>query len=174
MFRIFRYKRGIKGFTLFELLITLALISVLLGAIWMVYAAGFKTFYTQGTRSGIKGEVGRLLITISGELRKSGSIIAANQTSLTFALDSDDNGVDESVQYLWQGIAGGPVNRIADTTIPAVNSVNNLSFSYYDAGNNLLSFPVTASQVRSVAINITAAKNDEAFQLRTSVRLRNL
>jgi hypothetical protein len=99
---------------------------------------------------------------------------SAASSSLTLVIDTDDNGADESVHYVWSGVTGAPLNRISDTTIPMVNSINSLSFSYYDASNNLLPFPVTASQVRLVAIDITAADNDEAFQLRSNIRLRNL
>ena len=141
----------------------------------MVYNAGFKTFYTQGTRSGVKGEVGRLLINISQELRKAASLTSAQQASLTFSLDTNDDGLDETVQYIWSGVAGEALNRISGATAPAVvNSVNSISFSYYDANNNLLAFPVTASAVRLVAINLTVIDKDETFQLRSNVRLRNL
>ena len=163
-----------SGFTLLELLVTITLISILLSAIWMVYNAGFKTFYAQGTRSGVKGETGRFLINISQELRKAVSLTSAQQASLTFTLDSDDNGVDETVQYIWSGVAGEALNRISGFTIPVVNSLNNISFSYYDANNSLLSSPVTASAVRLVAINLTVSDKDETFQLRSDARLRNL
>lgn len=168
MYRIY------KGFTLVELVFTVFLISILLGAIWMVYNAGFKTFYSQWARSGVKGETGRALITLSRELRVSTSVTSAQQSDLSFSADTDNNGVEETIQYVWSGAAGQPLQRVSNVTIPAVNAVNNLAFSYYDANNNLLSFPVGLSQVRLVAVNITAADGDERFQLRTKIDLRNI
>lgn len=163
-----------RGFTLIELLITIVLVSILLGSIWMVYSVGFKTFYTQGTRTGIKGEVGRVLINVSQELRQATSVASAQAASLSFTLDSDNNGIDETLQYTWSGVVGEPLNRISSITTPAVDSVNSLAFSYYDENNNLLSFPVVPSQVRLVAIDIIATDKEETFHLQSNIDLRNL
>lgn len=162
------------GFTLIELLITVVLVSILLGAVWMVYSVGFKTFYTQRTRTGVRAEVGRTFINIAGELRQATSITGAQATNLSFTLDSDNNGIDEMLQYTWSAVAGEPLNRISSVTTSVVNSVNSLTFSYYDANNNLLSFPVTPSQVRLVAIDIIVTDKDETFHLRSNIELRNL
>jgi len=177
-FLVFK-KSSLAGLTLLELLITLALISILLGAIWLVFNSGTRAFYNQWTRIGIKGEVGRGFFSMSQELRQATSIVSATQTALTFTLDSDSNGVDETLQYTWSGTAGTPLNRVSVSptpsfTIPVVKSVNNLAFSYYDASNNLLSFPVPISQVKLVAIDLTAADRDETFNLRSKERLRSL
>lgn len=169
-----RIHKVYKGLTLLELLITIVLVSTLLGAIWMVYKAGFDTFHTQFTRTGIKGELGRALINISRELRQASSMTDAQQRSLSFTLDTDSDGVGETIQYTWSGIAGEALNRVSVSTTPVVNSINTLSFSYYDANNNLLSFPVTASQVRLVVVALTASDKDETFSLRSDIRLRNL
>ena len=162
------------GFAVIELLITVLLVSILLGAIWMVYSVGFKTFYTQWTRTGIKGEVGRTFINIAGEIRQATSVIVAQQANLNFSADNDNNGIDETVQYIWSGVAGEPLQRISSVTTPVVDSVNSLAFSYYDANNNLLSFPVIPSQVRLVAIDIIVTDKEETFHLRSNMELRNL
>ncbi len=172
-------KLPLVGLTLLELLITLALISILLGAIWLVFYSGSRVFYNQWSRIGIKGEASRVFFNISQELRKATSVVSATQTSFSFTLDSDNNGVDETLQYAWSGTAGTPLNRILvlpapSFTIPVVKSVNSLAFSYYDANNNLLSFPVTTSQVKLVAIDLTVVDRDETFNLRSKERLRNL
>jgi prepilin-type N-terminal cleavage/methylation domain-containing protein len=163
-----------QGFTVIELLITVLLVSILLGAIWMVYSVGFKTFYTQWTRTGIKGQAGRTFINIAGELRQATSVTVAQQANLNFSADTDNNGIDETIQYIWSGVAGGPLQRISSVTMPVVDSVNSLAFSYYDANNNLLSFPVAPSQVRLVAIDIIVTDKEETFHLRSNMELRNL
>lgn len=163
-----------RGFTLIELLIAVLLVSILLGAIWMVYSVGFKTFYTQWTRTGIKGQVGRTFINIAGELRQANSVTVAQQANLNFSADTDNNGIDETIQYIWPAVAGEPLNRISSETTPVVDSVNSLAFSYYDANNNLLSFPVTPSQVRLVAIDIIVTDKEETLHLHSNIDLRNL
>lgn len=163
-----------KGLTLIEVIITVFLVSILLGSLWVVYQAGFKTVDLQLGRSGAKAALSRTIVNISHELRQATSLTSAQATSFTFIADLDDSGQDETIQYSWLGAAGNPLNRVSTVTQPVINSVNALSFSYYDSNNNLLSFPVTASQVRLVAIDITAVDKEETFQLRSKIRLRNL
>ncbi len=162
------------GLTLIELLITLVLMFALVGVLWGVFNTGLTTTVTESLRSSIKGESGRGIIRMGNELRQALSVTTAQATNLTFTADTDNDGVAESIQYTWGGTAGNPLNRVASTTFPLVNSVNSLAFSYYDSNNNLLSFPVTASQVRVVGVNITAKSQDETFQTRSEYRLRNL
>jgi len=167
------------GLTLLELLVTLALISVLLGAIWLVFYSGSKVFYGQWSRIGIKGQASRMFLNMSGELRQATSMVSATETSLSFTLDSDQNGVDETLQYIWSGTGGAPLNRVLVSpapsfTTPVVNSVSQLQFSYFDSSNNLLSFPVSPSQVKLVAVDVTVADRDETFHLRLKEGLRNL
>ena len=163
-----------RGLTLIELMISIVLISLTIGAIWMLFKTGFSTFYTQEVRTGIKGETGRGFITMGRELRQATSMATATATSLSFTANTDTNGLDETIQYSWAG-SGSPLQRISGSvTQTLTNSVSSLAFSYYDSNNNLLSFPATVSQVRLVAYNLTTTSQDEAFNLRSQVRLRNL
>ncbi|TBR18234.1 prepilin-type N-terminal cleavage/methylation domain-containing protein, partial [bacterium] len=167
------YKR--TGFTLMELIITCVLISILLGVIWLVYFAGFKSFDSQMSRSNIKGEAGRLLESMGNELRQTVSISSAQQTNLSFSVDTNGDGLNETIQYNWSGVAGDPLNQTwSSLVIPVISSINSLAFSYYDSNNSLLSFPVTASQVRLVAIDFTVSKADETFHLTGKFRIRSL
>lgn len=169
-----RRKMSLTGFTLLELLITMALVSSLLVAVWMVYSSGFKAFYSQWSRSGVKGEFGRMFLNLSPELRQAGSLLSAQVNSLGFTVDTDNDGSDESIQYSWSGVAGNSLNRISSYTAAVLNSVNTLVFSYYDAGNNILSFPITLSQVRLISIDATVTDKEETFRMRSKIRLRNL
>ena len=176
-----RGTRKNNGFTLLELIITVALISVMLGALSMLYSSGLSVFSSQETRSSIKYDAGRFLITMAAELRLADALTIANQTLIVFSVDSDANGVNEAIQYAWPGVQAQVLNRTLTSTVPAytittpaVNAVNNISFSYYGANNSLLSFPVDAAQVKLVSVNLMVSDNDETFLLRSQARLRNL
>ncbi len=169
MFRINR-----RGLTLLEMMMALALVSSLLVGMWVVFQAGYGIFHDQLSRTGIKGEAARAFHHLAAELRQATSLTSAAQTNLTLTLDTDGNGADESIQYTWSGTSGAAFNRTADVTTALVKTVNSLSFSYYDSSNSLLAFPVTVSQVKTVAIDLTAAQGDETFELRSQVKLRNL
>jgi len=176
MFRIYKIKGNIRrSFTLIELIIVCILVSILLGAIWFIYFAGFKSFDSQMSRSNIKGEAGRLLENIGSELRRAVSINTAQAADLSFSLDTDGDGLNETMQYSWSGASGEPLNQTWSSLVtPAISSINSLSFSYYDTNNNLLTFPVTASQVILVAVDFTALNGDETFRLTGKFRIRNL
>ena len=162
------------GLTLIELIITLVLVSLLLLTLTGFFNAGLANVFSQVTRSGAKGESGRAMNLMAQELRQAASMASAAQTNFSITRDTDNNGVDETIQYSWSGAAGQPLNRVSGSTSAIANSVGALSFSYYDGSANLLSFPVTASQVRLVGIQLTLTKGDETFVLRSQVRLRNL
>jgi len=170
-----------RGLTLIELLIAALLVSVLLGAVWIVYNTGFRVFYGQWTRSGIKGEAGNLLINMSSQLRQAASVTESLTRSVTFTADLDSDGLDETVRYIWSGTAGDSLNRVFTdpppvvsppvTTMSVLSSVKNIIFTYYDASNNSTT---TASAVRLVYMDIEVDSGDETFRMRTAARLRNL
>ncbi len=175
------YKK--RGFTVIELVISVFLVAALLGAAVMVYNFGFDVSYSQWKRTGIKGEVSRTLASLSAELRRATSLVSgqALERSIRFTIDTDGNGSEETIQYTWDNTAGNPLERTLTSTVPvvnstdtAVNSVDSMAFSYYDQNDNLLSFPVTASQARAVAVTITVTDGDETFTLRSKVKLRNI
>lgn len=160
-----------------ELVITIILVSILLAALSLTYLGGLKTV-SQITRGGVKGEVGRAFINMAEELRQVTSLTTTQAANLIFTLDSNSDGIDETVQYVWSGVAGSALNRVQSSpppayTVPLVNSVSSLSFSYYDASNNLLD-PPTPAQVRGILVNLTVTSGNETFQLRSTVKLRTL
>ena len=173
MSRIFRASS--QGMTLIELLMTLVLIAALLGSLWMTFDVIFRTFYSQDKRSEIKGEAGRQFFLMSQEMRQATSVTTAQTAAVYFTFDTDGNGTDETIQYSWSGTAGTPLQRTqGSVVVPVVNSVQTASFTYYDSSHNLLSFPVTLADVKLVALDLTVSSQDETFQLRSQVRLRNL
>lgn len=168
-------RRDSRGFTLFELMVTIMMVSVLIGSLGFLFNANFKIYYSQIGRSDIKDKTGRALDTMSAELRQAVTLTAATATSLTVTFDTDGDGDDDSVQYNWGGTSGNPFNRVSGgITTPLVNSVSSLAFSCYNSSNTLLSFPVTLSQVKSTAVTLTATSDTETFTLRTQATLRNL
>ncbi|MCX5665675.1 MAG: prepilin-type N-terminal cleavage/methylation domain-containing protein [Candidatus Omnitrophica bacterium] len=165
--------RTSKGLTLIELLISVMLISVILGAIWVVYSTGVIVFSGQTSRYDIKDETSLAFITMTKELHQALSITAATATSVTFTADLDNNGVNETIQYTWSGTAGAPLNRVVGAaTRTLVRSVQSIAFTYYNDNNVLLSVPVTLANVHLVAVDTTAIKVDETFRLRTKIFLQ--
>ncbi len=164
-----------RGLTLLELIIAVFLSSALVLAVWVVYESGFKNFYFQMTRSTAKGECARFLARAVSELRQATSLSAADESAVTYAADTNVDGLVESVQLVWSGTAGAALNRISGgVTEPLVHAVQSLEFSYYDASGNALPEPVSLSSVRRLQIDVTTSENGETFRLRSGVALRGV
>lgn len=171
MSRTFSARRGL---TLLEVVIVLFLFSGFTAAIWSAYRAGFLTLYSEHTRWRVKGEAEGALARLTEDLRLAQSITSATATNVTLTRDTDQDGDDDTVDYSWSGVSGEALIRDADVETAVLNSVSSLAFSYYDSSGSLLSFPVTAAQVRLVALELTVADDDETLKVRTQARARNL
>lgn len=163
-----------NGLTLIELIIAVGLISILIGAVWVIYGVGLNAFGAYWARAGIKTEVGRAFINIARELRQATSVIDAKERNLRFSVDTDDDGIDEIIQYNWSGLRGAPLNRISKGTIAVAGSVDKLLFSFYGVNNNFLISPINASQVKLAALDLIVVDKNEIFHLRLQTDLRNI
>ncbi len=173
MSRIPDLRTSEKGLTLIELLISILLVSVMLGAIWIVFNTSFKVFYGQNSRQDIKAQTSQAFYVMTNELHQALSVTSATATAITFTIDSNSDGVNEAVQYIWSGTSGQPLNKVVGAqTTQLVRSVSNLSFTYYGTNSTQLSFPVSSSQVRLIAIDLTSTSGDESFHLRTRIKLQ--
>ncbi|MFA6320374.1 MAG: prepilin-type N-terminal cleavage/methylation domain-containing protein [Candidatus Omnitrophota bacterium] len=162
------------GLTLIELIIALLLVSFVLVAVWSVYSAGSKVFYGQETRGGVVPEVERALYEFGSDLRRAASVTDAQKTSLTFTSGASSSGKNETMKYVWDDISSHSLNKISTVTKPVVHSVSDLIFTYYDSNNNLLSSPVTPSDVRVVVITMTVTTKNESFKIQNAARIRCL
>lgn len=168
------------GLTLIELLISVLLISAMLGAIWMIFHAGFTVFYSSLGRQNIQGQASLAFTTMTNELHQASSITAATDKSIIFIADTNGDGLNETIEYNWSGTASAPLNRIVGSQRTAlVRSVNNPSplsanplFDYFGANNTALGTTPTVSQVRLIAIDLYTTSGSETFHLRTKVQLR--
>ena len=154
------------------------MISVLVAAISFVFVVVFKSWGFEAAKAQVKQEAGWGMEKMSRELRESLLITSAQQNSMVFWSDVNENGVqdgDESITYSWSGTPGNNLIR-GDGTITSVlsNDVQSFQLNYYDVNGNPLVFPVTPANVRLITINLTTKKEDEAITLRSNVRPRNL
>ncbi|MFH0763588.1 MAG: prepilin-type N-terminal cleavage/methylation domain-containing protein [Candidatus Omnitrophota bacterium] len=180
MSRIHKMRADKRGLTLIELIISVALIAIMLGAVWVVYNTSYNVFYGQFSRQNIKDQASRAFITITDELHQALSITTATAASITFTADMNSDGCIETIQYSWSGVSGQPLNRIvgAQTTAlarsvdnPAPLADNSL-FTYYGANNTRLGSSPVISQIRLVMIDLYTTSGSETFHLRTKVLLR--
>ena len=167
-----------KGLTLVELLMVVALMSVLVVVTSFVFVAVFKSWGFEVTKAQVKQEAGWGIEKMDRELKELLLISSAEQNSIVFWPDVNENGIqdgDESITYSWSGTPGDNLIR-SDGTITSVlsNDVQSFQLNYYDGNGNSLVFPVTPVNVRLITINLTTKKEDETITIRSNVRPRNL
>lgn len=174
--------RTSKGLTLIELLISVLLISAMLGAIWVIFHTGLQVFYGTLGRQDIQSQSSAAFETMTNELRQASSVTAATAASIIFTADTNGDGVSETIQYIWSGVTAEPLERIVDAqTTVLVRSVNNPPplatnplFDYFGYDNVALGITPTVSQVRLIEMDLYTASSSETFHLRTKVTLRCL
>ena len=159
------------GFSLVELLMALAISSIVLGAIYSVFTITNKNFTTQNVAANVQQSLRSAIGLMARDIRLAGldpigtesfGIEYASQTKIRFTLDSIDIGtgdfngiVDETdfeeVTYDFQS------NQVMQTLYETasspnsavlISSITNLNFAYVDAANNdLIDYGLTPQRV---------------------------
>lgn len=196
------YKNN-KGFTLIEIIISIGVFSIIVGAISLfarnVYY--FDDTFSNGLTS--YDESRKVLQPIASEIRSASSsslgsypIEKASNTEFVFFADIDSNGSKEKIRYflvdniLKRGViipTGSPFvylssNEVITDIIHGVNNGSAPIFSYYDSSytgtSSPLSQPVSIVNIRLVKINLIVDANPSRppapVSVTTQVSIRNL
>ena len=104
--------RGARGYTMIELVVSLSIMSVLLGSMVLTI------WVAAGSIDDVSSPVARItsandvLEEITSELRLALSFNERTPHSASFTVpDRDDDGLRETIRYAWSGVPGDPVSR---------------------------------------------------------------
>lgn len=190
-----------KGFTLLEVIVAIAIFSVLMLAISLLFLSLYKQ---QGSDIGMIKRIHNANVAVdmmSRELREANrgengsfALSSADANSLTFYSDADGDGLTEKISYILQGTelqrtvvepGSGSTYSEAGTITVLCDEVNNGAlpiFSYYDntymGTGSPLSFPVEVLEVKIVGISLNLNSNNRIssspLYVETKIQLRNL
>ena len=165
-----------KGFTLIELMVALALTSIIMAGIMAAYISQLKSHVTQQTIVEMQQNLRAGLLMLVNEIRMAGydptgaasaGIVNLGSDTITFTMDLDGDGAlsgsGENVTYLLYTAADGrqKLGRQSPATPQAVaENIDALNFVYLDVDGNVTA---TASAVKSVQVSLVA-KTDRAAQ----------
>ena len=169
------------GFTLLELAIALAIMSIVSTVIIGVFSLSSRTYTTQNVAAEVQQNVRAAMEIMVMDIRMAGldpaasnnfGVELAQAAKLRFTSDSIDPGtgvfngvVDETnAEQITYALAGSDLNQIlyedtgSEDTQPLISNVQNLGFTYFDGDNNNLASPVAAANlanIQTVQISIT-------------------
>jgi len=165
-----------SGFTLIELAVVMAIMSVVLGAIYSVFAATNRSTTNNEVIAEVMQNLRTSIDFMEQDIRMAGldrfgtadaGIEAATATNLRFTADRNmDGALNDNIerityfydaannrlrQCLWEG-------TLNDWQTVAEN-VTNFQFSYRDAGGNPLAFPIAdLNQISTVEVSMSVEK----------------
>jgi prepilin-type N-terminal cleavage/methylation domain-containing protein len=173
--------RAVRGFTLAELLVSLALLGLLLAGVLTLQQTGLASYVWGAARVEAQQSARSALQWMAKELREAGydpagaglaAIVEAEPARVTFQRDLNGNGVidptRERVSYLLRGTvlrrdAGGGAQ-------PVIEGVRSLTLSYFDAAGARTADP---GQVTSLWIQVEVGLRGPSVTMGTAVSLRN-
>ena len=188
-----------RGFSLIELMVAMAIASIVLAAIYSLHAGLMKSYTSQnaaadvqeGMRAGIDFMAEDILMAGFNPMGTAGAgIVAADATSIHFTSDRNMNGgIDgsdlEEIRYFLSGsqlIQELYGDNTTDDVL--VDNVTSLAFSYFDsaAAPTQLVPPLNATQladIRTIALSMTvqapAGRGEKVTRMYTTrFRVRNL
>jgi prepilin-type N-terminal cleavage/methylation domain-containing protein len=157
-----------KGFTLLELMISMAVLSLAIAAVFYIYVETTKIFTDELTDSDMNFQTGKAMDRMSRELQQALKITSKSSTGITFWYqDTNNNGTreaGETVTYSWVGGTTEAIYRtVVSTTERIANNINKLDLSYDNAASPEM-----------VTISITGRINSTVSTIESSVKFRNL
>ena len=163
-----------RGFTLIEVIIVMALFSVLVGSACWVFTVGLSVWSSGRGRSEIRQDSSIAMETMVRELSQASSFTIAQAGTVKFSADVDDDGADETITF---NTSGNNLNRtVEDIAVVLARNVDTFQLAYYDLNNNLLEQPLLGLQrddIRVITISLTLSEADETFSLSSGVYARN-
>ena len=168
-----------KGFSLLELLVTLAIASVLMAAISTFYHGQLKTHVTQNELVDMQQDARAAMYMMTREIRMAGydplnsgaGIRLADAAQMAFDSDSDGtaNGEIIASERFYYGLSdgnlvrGGWTNPLApvpdpDSLSPVALNIDALTFVYLDGAGDITA---NLDDIRSVQITLVARSGEQ-------------
>jgi prepilin-type N-terminal cleavage/methylation domain-containing protein len=173
------------GFTLVELLISIAIFSMVIGFIFSFFIAQRKYLSVQEQISGMIQNARAAMDMISGELTTAGynpsgavfSGVPYSNSQLQIYADINGNGVltdpNENIIYSYDANNKRIVRNTGSGNQPLIDNVQSFTFDYFDAQGNSTTVTTNIRQIR-ISISVRAAKPDPQYTTNSGYRTYTL
>jgi type IV pilus assembly protein PilW len=184
------------GFTLVEVLMCIAILSVLFGTIYRTFDTFNRSYANENVKAGVQQKSRIGIDLLARDIRLAGldplgtsnagfNPANTSSTSVQFTADLNyDGNLDDPFEDIVYALNGNLLQQTTDlgsgpVTATLLDNVTALTFTYLDQANNLLPEPVATDEIRTVIISLTMqrpAGRDKTVSrtYTTRVRCRNL
>jgi type IV pilus assembly protein PilW len=188
--------RRSAGFTLIEVLMCIAIFSILFGTIYRTFDTFNRSYTSENVKAGVQQKSRLGIDLMVRDIRLAGldplgtsaagfNAANTNSTSIQFSADLNyDGDLDDPFEDIIYAVNGNLLQQTSDLgsgplTATLLDNVTALSFTYLDQADNLLPEPVAVDQIRTVLISLTlqrpaGRKGTVSRTYTTRVRCRNL
>jgi prepilin-type N-terminal cleavage/methylation domain-containing protein len=146
-----RLSRPRSGFTLVELMVAIAIVSILMLAMQSAILLAAKAVPDGKSRGSALVVAARAADTLNADLSFATSILTMTATQVQFTVpDRDGDGAAETITYAWSGTADTPLTRTINTAtaVNVVDKVQEFALSY---DKRTVALPVTYSESAETA-----------------------
>jgi len=174
--------RNNKGLTLVELMVAVAILSLISIAVTSIYLNSQKSYYfIQGSAQNMQ-ESRYAVDVLSRDLRSAVSISVAGEDNVTFTGDYDGNGTTETISFSRSGtslsrtIGTLPAKTIASGILNSASLNSEQIFKYYNQ-SGLITTDLTQIKLIEVYVKIdkdTTRAPLRSTQITSRIQLRNL
>jgi prepilin-type N-terminal cleavage/methylation domain-containing protein len=187
--------RAASGFTLVEVLVSLAIMSILFGTVYRSFDIYTRSYTKENVKAGVQQRTRMGIDLLARDIRLAGldplgtagaRIIAADTANIQFSADLNyDGDVNDPFENITYAQNGDLLRQTSDlgtgfVTDTLLDNVDALAFTYLDATDTPLAAPVGNPQnIRTVIVSLTMqrpAGRDGSISrtYTTRVRCRNL
>ena len=190
-----RIQRSV-GFTLVEVLVSMAILSVLFGTIYRTFDSVNRSYTNENVKAGVQQKSRIGIDLMARDIRLAGldplgsagaGFIAANTDTNRIQFTADlnyDGDLKDPFEDIIYTLNGNLLQQTSDlgtgpVTATLLDNVIDLTFTYMDQADNLLPEPVAVDQIRTVLISLTmqrpAGRDGVVSRTYTTrIRCRNL
>ena len=184
------------GFTLVEVMISIAILSILFGTIYRTFDVFTRSYAKENVKAGVQQKTRIGIDLMARDIRLAGldplgsanagfNAANTNSTSIQFTADLNyDGDLDDPFEDIRYFLNGNQLQQTADlgtgpVTDTLLDNVIGLTFTYLNETDTPLAEPVATDEIRTVLISLTlqreAGRDEPISRTYTSrIRCRNL